>query len=264
MATAALCVTDAGDFIGSWIVKILLARGYAVRAPPATQIARGGRGQDMEDLSGQREVDLGGRRLRVACVGGGAREADPSMRSGARVVLDLDETLVCAYESSSLPSTMRTHAVEAGLHRFDMECVLSEKASKLQCFAFALSIAVFIYVNHKSGFTDASVNPHILCWEYREHVKDLSCLSKDFQRIVLVDNNPYSFLLQPLNGIPCVTFSAGQPVDDQVKTGYLMGTMFPLLKHLALQKDVRPALYEAFHMPEWFQRQGIPQIEQAV
>jgi hypothetical protein len=39
----------------------------------------------MEDLSGQREVDLGGRRLRVACVGGGAREADPSMRSGARV-----------------------------------------------------------------------------------------------------------------------------------------------------------------------------------
>jgi hypothetical protein len=30
--------TDAGDFIGSWIVKILLARGYAVRAPPATQI----------------------------------------------------------------------------------------------------------------------------------------------------------------------------------------------------------------------------------
>lgn len=58
-------------------------------------------------------------------------------------MLDLDETLVCAYESSSLPATMRTHAVEAGLHRFDMECVLSEKASKLQCFAFALAIAVF-------------------------------------------------------------------------------------------------------------------------
>ncbi|PWZ09682.1 Mitochondrial import inner membrane translocase subunit TIM50 [Zea mays] len=171
-------------------------------------------------------------------------DASPPPLRRLMVVLDLDETLVCAYESSSLPSTMRTHAVEAGLHRFDMECVLSEKA---------------IYVNHKSGFTDASVNPHILCWEYREHVKDLSCLSKDFQRIVLVDNNPYSFLLQPLNGIPCVTFSAGQPVDDQ-----LMGTMFPLLKHLALQKDVRPALYEAFHMPEWFQRQGIPQIEQAV
>jgi len=38
------------------------------------------------------------------------------------VVLDLDETLVCAYESSSLPATLRTQAVEAGLHCFDMEC----------------------------------------------------------------------------------------------------------------------------------------------
>ncbi|AQK94392.1 Haloacid dehalogenase-like hydrolase (HAD) superfamily protein [Zea mays] len=222
-------------------------------------------------------------------------DASPPPLRRLMVVLDLDETLVCAYESSSLPSTMRTHAVEAGLHRFDMECVLSEKASTYTSIFRGLQdtegrqrinrVTVFerpglheflqrtsefadlvlftagleVYVNHKSGFTDASVNPHILCWEYREHVKDLSCLSKDFQRIVLVDNNPYSFLLQPLNGIPCVTFSAGQPVDDQ-----LMGTMFPLLKHLALQKDVRPALYEAFHMPEWFQRQGIPQIEQAV
>ena len=58
------------------------------------------------------------------------------------MVLDLDETLVCAYESSSLPATLRTQAIEAGLHCFDMECVSSVKASKLQCCAFALSIAV--------------------------------------------------------------------------------------------------------------------------
>lgn len=52
--------------------------------------------------------------------------------------------------------------------------------------------------------------------EYREHVKDLSCLSKNLSQIVIVDNNPFSFLLQPLNGITCVPFSAGQPYDDQV------------------------------------------------
>ena len=52
--------------------------------------------------------------------------------------------------------------------------------------------------------------------EYREHVKDLSCLSKNPCRVVLVDNNPFSFLLQPLNGIPCVPFTAGQPHDTQV------------------------------------------------
>ncbi|KAI5019073.1 hypothetical protein ZWY2020_043961 [Hordeum vulgare] len=60
-------------------------------------------------------------------------------------------------------------------------------------------------------------------------------------RVVLVDNNPYSFLLQPLNGIPYIRFSAGQPMDDQ-----LMRVIFPLLKHLSLQNDVRPALRRCF------------------
>ncbi|EES18363.1 hypothetical protein BDA96_09G176900 [Sorghum bicolor] len=206
------------------------------------------------------------------------------------VVLDLDETLVCAYESSSLPATVRTQAVEAGLHCFDMECVSSEKDPDgrqrinhvtvferpglhefLQRTSEFADLVLFTAglegyakplvdrIDAHNRFTHRLYRPSTVTTEYREHVKDLSCLSKDFQRIVLVDNNPYSFLLQPLNGIPCITFSAGQPVDDQ-----LMGTIFPLLEHLALQKDVRPALYETFHMPEWFQRQGIPQTEQAV
>ncbi|BBH07260.1 Haloacid dehalogenase-like hydrolase superfamily protein [Prunus dulcis] len=48
--------------------------------------------------------------------------------------------------------------------------------------------------------------PSTVSTECREHVKDLSCLSKDLCRTVIVDNNPFSFLLQPLNGIPCVHF----------------------------------------------------------
>lgn len=38
----------------------------------------------------------------------------------------------------------------------------------------------------------------------------------------------------------------------------LLSVLLPLLKQLSLQKDVRPVLYEKFHMPEWFQKQGIP------
>lgn len=38
----------------------------------------------------------------------------------------------------------------------------------------------------------------------------------------------------------------------------LLDVILPLLKHLCEQKDVRPVLYEKFHMPEWFQKQGIP------
>ncbi|CAK9173552.1 unnamed protein product [Ilex paraguariensis] len=43
------------------------------------------------------------------------------------VVLDLDETLVCAYETSSLPDIVRTQATEAGLKWFELECISSEK-----------------------------------------------------------------------------------------------------------------------------------------
>nr|XP_009762549.1 PREDICTED: mitochondrial import inner membrane translocase subunit TIM50-like [Nicotiana sylvestris] len=89
--------------------------------------------------------------------------------------------------------------------------------------------------------------------EFREHVKDLSSISKDLCRIVIVDNNPFSFLLQPLNGIPCIPFSPGQPDDEQ-----LLEVILPLLKHLSEQKDVRPMLHERFQMPEWFQNHGIP------
>ncbi|KAG6744247.1 hypothetical protein POTOM_052961 [Populus tomentosa] len=43
------------------------------------------------------------------------------------VVLDLDETLACAYETSSLPPIIRTRAEEAGVKCFELECFSSEK-----------------------------------------------------------------------------------------------------------------------------------------
>nr|GEZ96459.1 CTD small phosphatase-like protein [Tanacetum cinerariifolium] len=41
------------------------------------------------------------------------------------VVLDLDETLVCAYETSSLPHSVGKQATDAGLTWFELECVSS-------------------------------------------------------------------------------------------------------------------------------------------
>ncbi|GFZ02180.1 haloacid dehalogenase-like hydrolase (HAD) superfamily protein [Actinidia rufa] len=200
------------------------------------------------------------------------------------IVLDLDETLVCAYETSSLPAAIRTRAIEAGLIWFELECVSSEKEcqgkpkiSYVTVFErpglrkFLKQIGEFAdVVLFTAGLEDYArplvdkidvenqiclryYRPSTVSTEYREHVKDLSCLSKDFCRVVIVDNNPFSFLLQPLNGIPCVPFSAEHPQDEQ-----LLEVILPLLKHLSHQKDVRPVLYENFHMPEWFQMHGIP------
>ncbi|RZC90727.1 hypothetical protein C5167_028561 [Papaver somniferum] len=200
------------------------------------------------------------------------------------LVLDLDETLICAYETSSLPAALRNQAIEAGLSWFEFECVSSDKETNgkpkvnqvtvferpglneflKQASEFA-DLVLFTAglegyarplvdrIDSEKLFCHRLYRPSTTNTQYREHVKDLSSLSKDLRRIVIVDNNPFSFLLQPLNGIPCVPFSAGQPPDQQ-----LLDVLLPLLKLLSIQKDVRPVLHERFHMPEWFQKHGIP------
>ncbi|XP_058212421.1 uncharacterized protein LOC131324467 [Rhododendron vialii] len=200
------------------------------------------------------------------------------------VVLDLDETLVCAYETSSLPAVIRSTAIAGGLEWFELKFVSSEKefqgnpkVSYVTVFKrpglhkFLKQIGEFAdVVLFTAGLEDYArplvdlidvdnqfclrfYRPSTVSMEFREHVKDLSCLSKDLCRVVLVDNNPFSFLLQPLNGLPCISFSAEHPYDEQ-----LLKVILPLLQHLSLQKDVRPVLYEKFNMPEWFQMHGIP------
>ncbi|XWS65844.1 hypothetical protein CRYUN_Cryun05aG0148600 [Craigia yunnanensis] len=196
--------------------------------------------------------------------------ADEDRIKKITVVLDLDETLVCAYETSSLPPYLRNQATDAGLKWFELECISSDKECEgkpkinyvtvferpgLQEFLNQLSYArpLVDRIDAENRFSLRLYRPSTISTEYREHVKDLSCLSKDLCRTVIVDNNPFSFLLQPLNGIPCIPFSAGQPHDTQ-----LLDVLLPLLKHLSQQKDVRPVLYDKFRMPEWFQKQGIP------
>lgn len=225
------------------------------------------------------------------CGGGDGQEMEK-----LTVVLDLDETLVCAYETSSLPAIILTQATEAGLKLFELECVSSDKEcdgkpkvnyvtvferpglheflKKLAEFAdlvlFTAGLEGYARplvdkIDRENLFSIRLYRSSTVSTEYREHVKDLSCLSKDLSRVVLVDNNPFSFLLQPLNGIPCIPFSTGQPYDNQVCRSHffplakLLEVLLPLLKHLSsLQKDVRPVLHERFHMPEWFQMHGIP------
>lgn len=199
-------------------------------------------------------------------------------------MLDLDETLVCAYETSSLPAALRSQAIEAGLNWFDLECVSSDKEGEgkpkinyvtvferpgLKEFLLKLSkfadLVLFTaglegyarplvdIIDKENLFSHRLYRPSTISTEYREHVKDLTCISKNLDRIVIVDNNPFSFVLQPVNGIPCIPFSAGQPHDTQ-----LLDVILPLLKQLSEQNDVRPLLYEKFHMTDWFQKQGIP------
>lgn len=47
--------------------------------------------------------------------------------SNVQVVLDLDETLVSAYEASSVPIVVRSQAIEAGVKCFELECISMDK-----------------------------------------------------------------------------------------------------------------------------------------
>lgn len=231
-------------------------------------------------------VDIAGEERFVSKAGSEAAEGGGGIGGSEKltVVLDLDETLVCAYETSSLPPALCTQATEAGLKWFELECVSSDKEcegkpkisyvtvferpglheflKQLSKFADLILFTAGLEgyarplvdrIDDENLFSRRLYRPSTTSTEYRDHVKDLSCISQDLHRVVLVDNNPFSFLLQPLNGVPCVPFTAGQPHDDQ-----LLEVLLPLLKNLSLQKDVRPFLYEKFHMPEWFQKHGIP------
>ncbi|XP_010517420.1 PREDICTED: CTD nuclear envelope phosphatase 1 homolog isoform X1 [Camelina sativa] len=200
------------------------------------------------------------------------------------VVLDLDETLVSAYETSSIPTALRTQAIEAGLKWFELECVSSTKEcngkpktshvtvferpglheflEQLSQFAHLILFTAALEdyarpivdrIDTKRVLNHRLYRPSTISTQYRDHVKDLLCVSKNMCRTVIVDNNPYCFLLQPLNGIPCESFSAEQPNDTQ-----LLDVVLPLLKQLSEEEDVRLALYDRFHMPEWFEKQGIP------
>ncbi|GMI84910.1 hypothetical protein like AT3G55960 [Hibiscus trionum] len=222
--------------------------------------------------------------VQIAAVLDSPVPADEDRVKKLTVVLDLDETLVCAYETSSLPPSIRNQATDAGVKWFELECVSLDKEFEgkpkinyvtvferpgLQDFLNQLSefaeLVLFTAglegyarplvdrIDAENRFSLRLYRPSTISTEYREHVKDLSCLSTDLCRTVIVDNNPFSFLLQPVNGIPCIPFSAGQPHDTQ-----LLDVLLPLLKHLSQQRDVRPVLYDRFRMPEWFQKQGIP------
>lgn len=203
------------------------------------------------------------------------------------VVLDLDETLVCAYESSGLPPLLHSQALRTGLKWFELQCVAIEKDAEgksrvnhvtvyerpgLQEFLRRVSefAEVILFTAGLEGYASPLVDridpekrigarlyrPATVVSGHREHVKDLSVLGRDLRRTVIIDNNPFSFVRQPLNGIPCVPFT-GEHSDDQ----QLLGVLLPLLQYLSLQDDIRPALFERFHMPAWFRKRGIPKSD---
>jgi Dullard-like phosphatase family protein len=62
-------------------------------------------------------------------------------------------------------------------------------------------------------------------------VKDLSFLGRPLNRVIIIDNSPVAYVLQPRNAIPCTTW-LGDPTDNELQE------ILQLLHHCALCTDV--------------------------
>jgi len=64
-------------------------------------------------------------------------------------------------------------------------------------------------------------------------IKDLSQLGRDLKDVIIVDNSPIAYSLQPENGLPITTW-VNDPVDN------MLHQLIPILKFLSTIRDVRP------------------------
>lgn len=193
------------------------------------------------------------------------------------VVLDLDYTLLVCYAADSTPVEVRS-AVDTGrllavskLSSYNGKLVpvqvvhrpwVREFLEKLSTFA---ELVVFTAgAESYAGPLVESLDPmgrlfsvvlyrdSTVTTRYQENVKDLSLLGRDPSRTVLLDDRPFSGLLQPFNLLPCAPF-VGDPSDCRLRSEVL-----PCLQHLAEVQDVRPVLKESFKVDEYFVEYGVP------
>lgn len=73
------------------------------------------------------------------------------------------------------------------------------------------------------------------------HVKDLANLNRDIRQVVIVDDDPAAYQLQPENAIPIKPFTNGRDRDD-----HELKDLIPFLKALASERvpDFRTVLEE--------------------
>ncbi|KAI9500630.1 HAD-like domain-containing protein [Coemansia spiralis] len=164
------------------------------------------------------------------------------------LVLDLDETLI---HSSPQGSYRAHHRIEVVIDKVaclyyvykrpHVDYFLRKVSEWYKVVVFTASLAEYadpvidlLDVQGKliSGryFRESCV-PHD-----SSYAKDLSSIDPDLSQIVLVDNSPLSYFINPTNGIPIQPWINGDPKDEALLD------LLPLLDALRFTDDVRSIL----------------------
>ena len=97
--------------------------------------------------------------------------------------------------------------------------------------------------DHFSLFSHGLSRGHcLLCSKSGLYVKDLSLLGRELSKVILIDDNPLSYELQPFNAIPIKRFRAGDNSDNHLTQ------LIPFLQELAQEEeDVCPLIRAKYH-----------------
>ena len=163
------------------------------------------------------------------------------------LILDIDETLV---HSSFIPF-VRTPDISLNLSinglnkiiyvlkRPHVDEFLKELSNIFEIITFTASIA-----QYASPLLDQLDKYKIVNYRlFRQHckyekgvyIKELSKIGRPLENVIIIDNNPMSYVVNIDNGIPILTWYEN-PKDDELMK------LIPLLKYLSQVDDVRPVI----------------------
>ena len=163
------------------------------------------------------------------------------------LILDIDETLV---HSSMTPFPNGSHLtiemkvsgrkyIAYVLKRPYLEHFLQEMSSLYEVIVFTASIAEYaeplLQELDRNKIIKYKLNRSHCIFIQGNYIKDLRVIKRPMKDLIIIDNNPISYAINPDNGIPILSW-----FDNPNDTELLK--LIPLLKYLAKVNDVRPII----------------------
>ena len=160
------------------------------------------------------------------------------------LILDLDETLVHSgfhpFKRKSdftlnIKVDGKNHTIYV-LKRPYVEEFLSEIAPYYEIIIFTASISEYasplLDMLDKNKLTSGRLFRQHCLFNHGLYLKDIKIVQKDLKDVIIIDNNPVSYVMNQDNGLPILTWY------DDLNDKELMN-LLPLLKYLANVNDVR-------------------------
>ena len=173
------------------------------------------------------------------------RNSNTSKTQKKTLVLDLDETLI---HSSMTPFPNRTNIVlqiDIGPEKYTIYSIqrpfveefLNEMSLYFDIILFTASLEQYskplLKIIDKNNVIKHVYNREYCKFYEGYFFKDLSIINKDYKDLIIIDNNPVSYLFNKENGVPIKSWF-DDPNDNELMK------LIPFMKYLGKAYDVRP------------------------